>query len=80
MAAFTINIPDDRAARVVDAFAANYGWTAQLGVSKARFAREKIREFILDNVRAYEAAQAAEAARAAAAAACDADLAGVTVT
>jgi len=63
MANITIQIPDAVLQRVLDAFAGNYNWTDQLGVTKAQFARQKVQEFIKENVKAFEAQKAAEEAR-----------------
>lgn len=46
MAQITIIIPDNVVAEVLDAFANKYGWTAELGITKANFARQKVADYI----------------------------------
>lgn len=74
MAAITITIPDAVLPRVLDAFAAHYGWTGGGGQTKAQFARQKLQDHVVAVVRAYEAGGAAEAARLAAAAKVDSEI------
>lgn len=68
MAQVTITIPDDKIARVRDAFANEYGWTAELGITKAEFTRQQIIKFIKQtlknnegNIQAGQARQTVEA-------------------
>jgi hypothetical protein len=63
VAQISITVPDGVLPRVRDAFAAVYGWTAELGITKAEFARRQIARYAKDVVRDYEASQAAETAR-----------------
>jgi hypothetical protein len=55
MAQITINVPDAQLSRVLDAFAAVYGWTAASGLTKAQLAKEQLKKYMLDTVRQYEA-------------------------
>jgi hypothetical protein len=74
MASISITIPDAVLSRVLDAFAARYGWESAGGQTKAQFAKSRVIEFIRDVVRAHEATAVAEAARVAAVAAVNADI------
>lgn len=65
MASISISIPDTVVARVLDAFAEVYGYTATDG-TKAQFARSKLVEYVRGVVRSYEVQQASEAAAQAA--------------
>lgn len=78
MATITITIPDNQVARVLDAFAARYGWPATVvnaqnqqvanPETKAQFARQRVADYVRGVTVAYEADRDADAARAAAAA------------
>lgn len=62
MASINITIPDAVAPRVLDAMAAQYGWTAESGLTKAQFAKSIIVKMLKDVVRAHEGTLAAQAA------------------
>ncbi|HYE75113.1 MAG TPA: hypothetical protein VEF04_17360 [Blastocatellia bacterium] len=71
MAQITINIPDDQAQRVLDAFAVKYGWTPTLTSptgtvqnpeTKAQHAKRRVVEFIRSVVFDNEHANAQSAA------------------
>lgn len=73
---FTINIPDDVAARVSEAFCKLYGYLDQVPIakditmpnpqSKEDFIRSKVEHHILDIVKAYEVDKAQKEAQKAA--------------
>ena len=42
----TITIPNDKAIEIVNAFCDIYGWTEETGLTKAQFAKARIREYI----------------------------------
>jgi hypothetical protein len=63
MATITINIPDDKAADIRDAFAVKYGWTADLGITKTAFAKKIVAEFVKGIYQSYVIDNAAEQAR-----------------
>ncbi len=46
MAQIIFTIPDDKLARVIDAVAAYYGWTAETGLTKAAFAKGQLVNFL----------------------------------
>lgn len=58
MAQITMNIPDQHIQRILDAFASAYGWHDGLGVTKAQFAKSKIRDYIKEIVMRAEAPEA----------------------
>lgn len=68
MATLTINIPDSVAARVFDSLAAKYKYTGTdangAAQTKAQFAREQVKDWLIGEVREYEQNEAAVAARA----------------
>lgn len=63
MATITITIPDDKVARVREAFVAEYGWTPELGVTKAEFAKQQIIKLIKQVVKDSEGNHSANQAR-----------------
>lgn len=63
MAQIIIDIPDAALTRVRDAFAAEFGWNADLGVTKAQFAKAQLAEYVKQIVRNYEGNLAAGTAR-----------------
>lgn len=63
MAQIIIEIPDAALPRIRDAFAAEFNWNAELGVTKAAFAKAQVADYVKQVVRNYEANQAASAAR-----------------
>lgn len=63
MARLTVDFPDAIAPRVLDAWAALYGWTAASGLSKAQFLKQDIIAKIKDAVRRYEGGAAGSAAQ-----------------
>ena len=46
MAQIAITIPDNVVNEVVDAFAYKYGWSYEMGITKANFARKKVADYI----------------------------------
>ena len=80
MAQITINIPDSVAARVLNGFAANYGYQATLvdgtpnPQTKAQFTKAKLIEIIKGAVKAAESQAAVETARIAANQSVDTDI------
>lgn len=79
MAQLTITVPDAQVARVLAAFKAQYGYSDTVPgpnpgdapvpnpESATQFVRRKLREYVIEIVRAHEATAAAEAARVSAA-------------
>jgi hypothetical protein len=70
MAQITITIPDNVVSEVLDAFADKYGWTPEMGITKANFARKKVADYIKATYIEYKDSQShtvrleqAEAAR-----------------
>lgn len=63
MATIPLVIPDAQLSRVVDAFASEYGWTQESGLTKAQFAKKQIVEYTKGVVRAYEIRLAERTAR-----------------
>lgn len=46
MAQIAITIPDNVVNEVLDSFADKYGWKAEMGITKANFARKKVADYI----------------------------------
>ena len=65
MATISFNIPDADMPRIVDAFASEYNYTDDVGMTRSQFARHQIIEHVRRTVLAAEAKEAEEAARAA---------------
>jgi hypothetical protein len=66
MASITITIPDDKAQRVLDAFAGTFGWVdVATSGSKAAFAKQKLIDYIRDTTLGYEQVQQEATVRAA---------------
>ena len=68
MADLKITVPSAILTRVLNGFCGQHGYQTTINgqanpESKADFATRKIREFVKDSVKAYEATQAAEAER-----------------
>lgn len=63
MANITLTIPDDKVQRILDAFAAEFGWTTESGVTKAQFTKAQVIEYIKQVTRNFEANVAANTAR-----------------
>lgn len=63
MANITVTIPDDKIQRIIDAFAAEFGWTTESGLTKAQFTKQQVIEYIKQVTRNYEANLAASTAR-----------------
>jgi hypothetical protein len=61
MANITIVIPDAQVQRALEAFANVYGWTPELGVTKAAFAKAQVAEFVKSTTLSYERQKAAAA-------------------
>ena len=62
MASITITIPDPVAARVVDAMAVRYAWTADTGLTKTQFAKRVLVNLLKETVRMHEGQIASAAA------------------
>ena len=45
MAQITINIPDDKEQRFVNAFATVFGWSNELGITKKQFMKVKLKDY-----------------------------------
>ena len=58
----TFNIPDSKAQTVITAFCTRFGWSTDMGVTKAQFAKNKISEFIMSNYKDYLVQQAQDTA------------------
>jgi|TARA_B100001113_G_scaffold186020_1_gene152402 hypothetical protein len=58
MAIFNLEISDNDVDRVFDAICSNYKWTEESGETKGDFTHKVVRQFLADNVRAYEIAKA----------------------
>lgn len=54
MAAITINIPDAQVARVLEAFTEPFGWTPELGVTKAAFAKQQLAAYVREVTLSFE--------------------------
>lgn len=63
MATISIDIPDAAITRVRDAFASEFGWTSESGVTKSAFAKQQIVEYVKQVTRNHEGNVAANAAR-----------------
>lgn len=63
MAQVTLTVPDDKVDRIRDAFAAEFGWTAESGLTKTQFLKQQIIEYVKQVTRNHEANQAAATAR-----------------
>lgn len=74
MATITITVPDAVAPRVLDAVAATYGWDANMGLTKAQFAKKWLQGQLQTTVKNYETGQAQATARVAAETAVDTDI------
>lgn len=68
---FSITVPDDKRAEIIQDFTDYHGYTVIDGVTRAEFARRLVIGFIRSSVRSHRAQQAAEAARTAAIAGVD---------
>jgi len=66
MAKIDINIPDAVLPRVLDAFAAAYGYNAEKDGTKAEFAKAQVVRFVMEIVRANEVEVVVSTARKAA--------------
>lgn len=62
MAQIIMNIPDQYIARILDAFAVVYGYDAADGLTKAQFAKSKVRDYIKEIVVRHEGSLARQAA------------------
>ena len=76
MATVTLTIPDAAMPRITEAFASTYGWNAQMGVTKAAFAKDQVIQFVKRTVVEAET----RAAKQAAAASLGTELASVNIT
>lgn len=63
MATIQITIPDDKADRIREAFAAEFGWTPELGITKTAFTKQQVVSYIKQVTRNYEGNLAAGSAR-----------------
>lgn len=59
MAQITINIPDDKISRVLEAYAAYYNWSADSGLTKAQFTKQQVVKQIKQIVKNVEGDTAA---------------------
>ena len=62
MATVSVTIPDKVLPRVLDAFAAAYGYNADKDGDKAGFAQKQVARFVMETVQSQEATKAANAA------------------
>jgi hypothetical protein len=46
MAQITLNVPDDKEQRFLNAFATVFGWHSDLGITKRQFMKTKIKDYI----------------------------------
>lgn len=58
MAQVTLNIPDDREQRFLNAFATVFGWHNELGVTRRQFMKTKIRDYMKEILYRAEVAEA----------------------
>ena len=65
MAVLNLTIPDAVVNRIFDAIAANHGYNAGGGQTKAQFAKQIVIQFLKNEVQSLESRQAADAARTA---------------
>lgn len=63
MAQITLTIPDDKITRVRDAFAGEFGWTPESGVTKTEFAKQQLARHVKNVVKNYEGNLSAGTAR-----------------
>ena len=64
MAIFHLQIGDDDVNMVFDAVCSNYGWDENAGETQGEFTHKIVRQFLSDNVTAYEREKAREEATA----------------
>ena len=55
MSQITITVPDNQDARIVNAFAAEFGWKQESGLTKVQFFKRKVIDYIKDIVKKNEA-------------------------
>lgn len=63
MATISITIPDNNLNDVIDALCDAYGYSVQSGLTKAKFAKRVIADFVKEIYRSQVGAKAADAAR-----------------
>jgi hypothetical protein len=63
MATISITIPDNNINDVVDALCDAYGYSAESGLTKAKFAKRVVADFVKEIYRSQVGAKAADAAR-----------------
>ena len=74
MATLTINIPDAVAPRVVNAFAARFGYDSEVDGTKAQFLKKQVVLWMKEQVRDHEANTAAAATANTAATSAESDI------
>lgn len=57
MAQITLTIPDEHIQRILDAFADRYVYDPESGLTKAQFARRKLRDYVKEVLIAVEGAR-----------------------
>lgn len=62
MAIFKLEIADSDVDRVFDAICSNYGWQEGDGETKGEFTHRTVRDFLQNNVKAFEVKKAKEQA------------------
>lgn len=75
MAQITINVPDDKEQRFLNAFATVYGWSNKLGINKRQFLKSKVKDYMKEVLYRSEIAEA----QATASATLQADIDGIDV-
>jgi hypothetical protein len=45
MAQITLNVPDDKEQRFINAFATVFGWSNELGITKKQFMKGKLKDY-----------------------------------
>ena len=50
MAQITLNIPDDKETRFIQAFALVYGWNTDLNLTKKQFMKDKLKDYMKEVV------------------------------
>jgi hypothetical protein len=63
MATISITIPDNNLNDVIDAICDAYGWTADSGLTKAKFAKRVVADFVKEIYRSQVGTKAADSAR-----------------
>lgn len=58
MAQITINVPDDKEQRFLNAFATVFGWHNELGITKRQFLKLKVKDYMKEILYRAEIAEA----------------------